>query len=63
MTLPFQLPDLKDTEAMQRFFLQEVQLGEELLATGNILPHFIIFLGYQPPLILRKYPSFTTLLI
>lgn len=30
----FQIPDLKDTEAMQRFFLQEVQLGEELLAQG-----------------------------
>jgi import receptor subunit TOM20 len=32
----FQIPDLKDTEAVQRFFLQEVQLGEELLATGDI---------------------------
>ena len=30
-----QIPDLKDTEAVQRFFLQEVQLGEELLATGS----------------------------
>jgi len=32
----FEIPDLKDTEAVQRFFLQEVQLGEELLATGDI---------------------------
>jgi len=30
-----QVPDLKDAEAMQRFFLQEVQLGEELLASGQ----------------------------
>jgi len=30
------IPDLQDTESMQRFFLQEVQLGEELLATGDI---------------------------
>jgi len=32
-----QVPDLKDAEAMQRFFLQEVQLGEELLAAGQKL--------------------------
>jgi len=31
-----QIPDLPDSESMQRFFLQEVQLGEELLATGDI---------------------------
>merc|ERR1712112_610785 len=31
-----QLPDFSDQEAVQRFFLQEVQLGEELLATGDI---------------------------
>ncbi|KAI0239523.1 Mitochondrial import receptor subunit TOM20-like protein [Lamellibrachia satsuma] len=31
-----EMPDLRDTESMQRFFLQEVQLGEELLATGDI---------------------------
>lgn len=30
------LPDLKDQEAVQRFFLQEVQLGEELLSQGDI---------------------------
>merc|ERR1712072_1339266 len=30
------LPDLKDQEAVQRFFLQEVQLGEELLGQGDI---------------------------
>lgn len=31
-----QIPDLRDAEAMQKFFLQEVQLGEELLASGDI---------------------------
>ena len=31
-----QIPDMRDAEAMQRFFLQEVQLGEELLAAGDI---------------------------
>merc|ERR1711863_109952 len=31
-----QLPDFSDQEAVQRFFLQEVQLGEELLANGDI---------------------------
>jgi len=31
-----QLPDFSDQEAVQRFFLQEVQLGEELLAAGDI---------------------------
>ncbi|XP_005102107.1 mitochondrial import receptor subunit TOM20 homolog [Aplysia californica] len=30
------LPDLTNPEAMQKFFLQEVQKGEELLATGEI---------------------------
>ena len=30
------LPDLKDQDAVQRFFLQEVQLGEELLSQGDI---------------------------
>lgn len=29
-----QLPDLKDAEAVQKFFLEEIQLGEELLAQG-----------------------------
>lgn len=28
--------DLSDTEAVQRFFLQEVQLGEELLGQGDV---------------------------
>jgi hypothetical protein len=36
----FQLPDLKDAEAVQKFFLEEIQLGEELLAQGNC--HFRI---------------------
>jgi len=30
------LPDFSDQEAVQRFFLQEVQLGEDLLASGDI---------------------------
>jgi len=30
------LPDLKDPEAVQNFFLREVQLGEELLSVGEI---------------------------
>eukprot|EP00092_Neocalanus_flemingeri_P077260 GFUD01095905.1.p1 GENE.GFUD01095905.1~~GFUD01095905.1.p1 ORF type:complete len:204 (-),score=64.03 GFUD01095905.1:121-732(-) len=30
------LPDFNDQEAVQRFFLQEVAVGEELLATGDI---------------------------
>ncbi|GFR92302.1 mitochondrial import receptor subunit TOM20 [Elysia marginata] len=29
------MPDLTNPEAMQRFFLQEVQKGEELLASGE----------------------------
>ncbi|ERE88573.1 putative import receptor subunit TOM20 like protein [Cricetulus griseus] len=29
------LPDLKDAEAVQKFFPEEVQLGEELLAQGK----------------------------
>lgn len=29
-------PDMKDHEAVQRFFLQEIQLGEELLAVGDM---------------------------
>ncbi|KAG2467161.1 ARI4B protein, partial [Polypterus senegalus] len=31
----FKLPDLKDGEAVQKFFLEEIQLGEELLAQGD----------------------------
>jgi len=34
-----QLPDLKDAEAVQKFFLEEIQLGEELLAQGNASSH------------------------
>lgn len=33
---PVQFPNMKDSEAVQRFFLQEVQLGEELLAAGDL---------------------------
>lgn len=29
-------PDMKDHEAIQKFFLQEVQSGEELLAAGDV---------------------------
>ncbi|XP_018012939.1 mitochondrial import receptor subunit TOM20 homolog [Hyalella azteca] len=29
-------PDLKDQEAVQKFFLTQVQLGEELLSTGEV---------------------------
>jgi len=32
------LPDLNDYEAVQQFFIKEVQLGEELLAAGDIEP-------------------------
>ncbi|KAM3968515.1 mitochondrial import receptor subunit TOM20 homolog [Aphomia sociella] len=35
-TLGGQLPDMSDHEAMQRFFLQQIQLGEELLAAGDL---------------------------
>ncbi|XP_011307137.1 mitochondrial import receptor subunit TOM20 homolog [Fopius arisanus] len=30
------IPDLKDHEVVQRFFLQEVQLGEEMLTCGDV---------------------------
>ncbi|CAH2239721.1 mitochondrial import receptor subunit TOM20 homolog [Pararge aegeria] len=30
------LPDMSDHEAVQRFFLQQIQLGEELLAAGDL---------------------------
>jgi import receptor subunit TOM20 len=30
------MPDLRDHELVQKFFLQEVQLGEEMLACGEI---------------------------
>lgn len=29
------LPDLKDPEAVQKFFLEEIQMGEEHLARGQ----------------------------
>ena len=32
----FNLPNLSDQEAVQKFFLQEIQLGEELLSQGDI---------------------------
>lgn len=33
--LTLKLPDLKDAEAVQKFFLEEIQLGEELLSQGK----------------------------
>lgn len=35
MSPVLQLPDLKDAEAVQKFFLEEIQQGEELLAQGE----------------------------
>lgn len=35
-TLGGPLPDLSNHEAMQRFFLQQIQLGEELLSAGDL---------------------------
>ncbi|XP_002739776.1 mitochondrial import receptor subunit TOM20 homolog [Saccoglossus kowalevskii] len=34
-TTKSQLPDFRDTAAVQKFFLEQVQLGEELLAQGD----------------------------
>jgi len=34
--LAMDLPDMRDYEAVQQFFIKEVQLGEELLAAGDI---------------------------
>lgn len=31
------MPPLKDNAALQQFFLQEVQMGEEMLAHGDIV--------------------------
>lgn len=33
----WKLPDLKDPEAVQKFFLEEIQVGEECLSQGQ--PH------------------------
>lgn len=33
---PANFPNMQDHEAVQRFFLQEVQAGEELLAAGDL---------------------------
>jgi hypothetical protein len=30
-----QLPDIRDREEVQQYFLQQVQLGEELIAQGE----------------------------
>ncbi|XP_040563356.1 mitochondrial import receptor subunit TOM20 homolog B [Lepeophtheirus salmonis] len=35
-TSDIELPDFSDHEAVQRFFLREVQTGEDLLGQGNI---------------------------
>ena len=34
--LTFRMPDFRDQEAVQGFFLEQVQLGEQLLAEGQI---------------------------
>lgn len=39
LSLTMKLPDLKDAEAVQKFFLEEIQLGEELLAQGETTIH------------------------
>jgi len=50
---PSALPNPKDHQAVQEYFLQQIQLGEELLVTGNLdegIEHFgraIAFCG-QP---------------
>uniref|UniRef100_A0A2K6B743 Mitochondrial import receptor subunit TOM20 homolog n=1 Tax=Macaca nemestrina TaxID=9545 RepID=A0A2K6B743_MACNE len=52
------LPNLKDAEAVQKFFLEETQLGEELLAQGEYekgvdhLTHAIAVCG-QPQQLLQ----------
>uniref|UniRef100_A0A3B3IK38 Translocase of outer mitochondrial membrane 20 n=1 Tax=Oryzias latipes TaxID=8090 RepID=A0A3B3IK38_ORYLA len=33
-------PDLKDAEAVQKFFLKEIELGEELLSQGGAVAPF-----------------------
>lgn len=35
------IPDLKDPDTMQKFFLQEIQIGEELLANGKRVGGFM----------------------
>lgn len=35
------IPDLKDPDTMQKFFLQEIQIGEELLANGKRVDYFV----------------------
>lgn len=32
-----QIPSLKDSDAIQKFFLQQIQLGEELLSQGELI--------------------------
>uniref|UniRef100_A0A8C1PIF1 Mitochondrial import receptor subunit TOM20 homolog n=1 Tax=Cyprinus carpio TaxID=7962 RepID=A0A8C1PIF1_CYPCA len=57
-----QLPDLKDAAAVQKFFLDEIQLGEELLAQGDYekgvdhLTNAIAVCG-QPPQLLQVLPQ------
>ncbi|CAK6437591.1 unnamed protein product [Pipistrellus nathusii] len=50
------LPDLKDADAVQKFFLEEMQLGGELLAQVNMrrvdhLPSVIAVCGQPQPLL------------
>ncbi|KAF3852650.1 hypothetical protein F7725_006005 [Dissostichus mawsoni] len=57
------LPDLKDAEAVQKFFLEEIQLGEELLAQVCGQPQQLLQVLQQtlpPPvfqMLLTKLPS------
>ena len=53
------MPNFSDQEAIQKFFLHEVQLGEELLATGDIengVEHLsmAVAVGGQPFTLLGK---------
>ncbi|CAG5093787.1 Similar to tomm20b: Mitochondrial import receptor subunit TOM20 homolog B (Danio rerio) [Cotesia congregata] len=60
------IPDLKDPEVVQKFFLQQVQLGEELLANGDLeggiehLANAVAVCG-QPQELLRRLVSQTTM--
>ena len=57
------LPDFSNQEEVQRFFLQEVQLGEELLAQGDVengVEHLSMAVAVcgQPHSLLGKYFKF-----
>lgn len=60
------MPDLKDYEAVRRYFLQEVQLGEEMLATGELeqgvehLANAVAYCGQPHQLLQVKFCFFNT---